>query len=325
MIDVQGLTKTYGSVVAVRNVSFHAGKGVVLGLLGPNGAGKTTTLRMLAGVLGPSSGTIRIGGHDLIESPIQARRCLGYLAETSPLYPEMRVGEYLSYRAALKGIKRKLRREAVEKAAASAHCDDVAGVRVAHLSRGYRQRVGLADALLADPPVLLLDEPTAGLDPNQIREVRDLIAQLAQRLTIVLSTHVLAEIEAICNEALVIDRGQLVAHDSLDALRASSQGAEITLLVRDPDQKTPSICADLGWRIRAESREATSKPVAGEPGVYRFIVYPVTLVGTVGDRLEELIVKLVEHGVGLRGAHRSSGTLEAVFAELTDSNEARSK
>ena len=324
MIDVQSLTKQYGSVVAVRNVTFHAGKGAVLGLLGPNGAGKTTTLRMLAGVLGPSSGTIRIGGHDLIESPIQARRSLGYLAETAPLYPEMRVGDYLAYRAAVKGIKRKLRREAVEKVATSTHCNDVVGVRVSNLSRGYRQRVGLADALLGDPPVLLLDEPTAGLDPNQIREVRDLIAMLGQHLTIVLSTHVLAEIEAICNEALVIDRGRLVAHDSLDALRASRQGAEITLLVRDPDHKTPAICSDLGWRTSAESPATTSKRGRDESGVCQFVVYPATLDGPVGDRLEALIAKLVEHGVGLRGAYRSSGTLEAVFAELTDSNEGRS-
>ncbi len=317
MIEVQGLTKHYGSVVAVNNVTFRADVGAIVGLLGPNGAGKTTTLRMLAGVLGPTTGKIAIAGHDILESPMQARSCLGYLAEMSPLYPEMRVGDYLSYRAALKGIKRRRRRDAVKDALRSTHCDEVIGTRVATLSRGYRQRVGLADALLAAPPVLLLDEPTAGLDPNQIRDVRELITQLGQSRTILLSTHVLAEVEAICTEAVVIHRGQLVAHGTLHDLRAGRDAADVALLVRDPNHLTPAICADLGWRVRATAESVLESPEAGMQEIVQVVVYSEQMTGSMGTKLEQLIASLVQNGIGLRGVSQSSRALEAVFAELT--------
>ena len=257
MIDVQGLTKNYGSVVAVHDVSFCASKGAVVGLLGPNGAGKTTTLRMLAGVLGPTFGKIVIAGDDILESPLKARANIGYLAEAAPLYPEMRVIDYLLYRAALKSIRRRMRSDAVRwrpqrRTAATSW------TYVSRLSRGYRQRVGLADALLATPPVLLLDEPTAGLDPNQIREVRELIGQLAASHTIILSTHVLAEVEAICTEAVVIHKGQLVAHDTLDALRARRQYTDVILLVAiptgGPRQSAPNSAGRYARFLRAAIR-----------------------------------------------------------------------
>ncbi len=317
MIEVQGLTKHYGSVVAVNNVTFRVDIGTIVGLLGPNGAGKTTTLRMLAGVLGPTHGTISIAGSDLLESPLQARACLGYLSETSPLYPEMRVGDYLTYRAAIKGIKRRRRPDAVREALSSTHCDDVIDIRVSNLSRGYRQRVGLADALLASPPVLLLDEPTAGLDPNQIREVRELITTLRQSRAILLSTHVLAEVEAICTEAVVIHRGQLVAHGTLQDLRAGHRAADVALVVRDPDRLTPAICADLGWGLRPDAERAVESPSVDAGETLRFVVYPEQLTGSMGSRLEELVAVLVKSGVGVRGVNQSSRALETVFAELT--------
>jgi ABC-2 type transport system ATP-binding protein len=317
LIEVQGLTKHYGSVVAVNDVTFRADVGAIVGLLGPNGAGKTTTLRMLAGVLGPTSGKIAIAGNDILESPLRARACLGYLAETSPLYPEMRVGDYLTYRAALKGIKRRKRREAVREALASTHCDDVIGVRVSHLSRGYRQRVGLADALLASPAVLLLDEPTAGLDPNQIRDVRELIIQLGQSRTILLSTHVLAEVEAICTEAVVIHRGQLVANGTLHELRAGRHIAEVALLVRDPNRLTPTICADVGWRLRPNTEGELESGDSTAEETVRFVVCPQKVTNSMGAELEQLIGALVKNGVGVRGVSQSRRALEAVFAELT--------
>ncbi len=272
---------------------------------------------MLAGVLGPTSGKILIAGNDILESPIRARSCIGYLAEASPLYPEMRVGDYLKYRAALKGINRKGRVNAVQEVTTLTHCRDVIDCRIAHLSHGYRQRVGLADTLLANPPVLLLDEPTAGLDPNQIREVRELVVQLGQSRTILLSTHVLAEVEAVCTEAVVIHRGQLVAHESLDVLRASRQGADVTLLVRDPDLLTPKICSNLGWNVRISSDQASLRQFSDVPDVQQFTVFPASSEETIDKRLEALVATLVQSGVGIRGVHRASATLEAVFAELT--------
>lgn len=317
MIEVQGLTKNYGSTVAVRDVSFHCRAGTVVGLLGPNGAGKTTTLRMLAGVLGPSAGTIAIAGYDILECPLQARASIGYLAETSPLYPEMGVGEYLNYRATLKGIKRPNRRCAVQAAAAATRCVDVISVDVSRLSRGYRQRVGLADALLASPPVLLLDEPTVGLDPNQIRETRELIRQLADRHTILLSTHVLAEVEAVCSEAVVIHRGRLVAHDSLDALRERRAHSDVILIASDPDRRAPAICAELGWHVSTDATDDAAGFSPGESGVRRYLLTPVDTAEPLGERLEKLTAVLVQHGIGLREVGRTRATLEAVFSELT--------
>ncbi len=322
MIDVQGLTKNYGSVVAVHDVSFCASKGAVVGLLGPNGAGKTTTLRMLAGVLGPTFGKIVIAGDDILESPLKARANIGYLAEAAPLYPEMRVIDYLLYRAALKSIRRRMRSDAVRSAAAAAHCGDVLDVDVSRLSRGYRQRVGLADALLATPPVLLLDEPTAGLDPNQIREVRELIGQLAPSHTIILSTHVLAEVEAICTEAVVIHKGQLVAHDTLDALRARRQYTDVILLVSDPNRRTPAICAELGWTVRKVSTGSDSPQESSESDSSQYSVSPKDATTATGAQLESLVATLVQNGVGLREVRRTQATLEEVFSALTDPEEA---
>ena len=322
MIEVQGLTKNYGSVVAVRDVSFCASKGAVVGLLGPNGAGKTTTLRMLAGVLGPTFGNIVIAGDDILESPLKARANIGYLAETSPLYQEMRVLDYLLYRAALKSIRRRMRSDAVRSAATAAHCADVLDIDVSRLSRGYRQRVGLADALLATPPVLLLDEPTAGLDPNQIREVRELIGQLAPNHTIILSTHVLAEVEAICTEAVVIHRGQLVAHDTLNALRARRHYADVILVARDPERRTPAICTELGWSVRTDFTVSDSKQESIESNLSRYSVSPKDAATSTGAQLESLIATLVQNGVGLREVRRAQATLEEVFSALTDPGDA---
>ena len=232
MIEASHLSKTYGQVLAVSDVSFRVEPGEVVGFLGPNGAGKSTTLRMLAGFLGPSSGKVSLAGRDLGADPVRARAGIGYMPETAPLYPEMRVGEYLAFRAELKGLPRRARREAVARALSETSIADVEDVIIGHLSKGYRQRVGLADALVGSPPILILDEPTAGLDPNQIRDVRALIRRLGKDRTVIVSTHILSEVEATCSRALVIARGRLVAQGSIDEIRALRRTAGARLTVR---------------------------------------------------------------------------------------------
>ena len=213
LISVQHLVKRYGAgkSAAVDDLSFEVARGEVVGFLGPNGAGKSTTLRILAGFLGFTSGAVTVAGHDIVRESFEARRKIGYMPEAVPLYPEMRVVEYLAYRAELKRVSRKDRKAFVDEAMGKANVDDVKTTLIGHLSKGYRQRVGLADALLAKPPLLVLDEPTAGLDPNQIREVRDVIKQLGKEHTVLLSTHILSEVEASCSRVVVIAKGKLVA------------------------------------------------------------------------------------------------------------------
>lgn len=209
MIQVESLSRRYGSQLAVNDVSFRVKPGEIVGFLGPNGAGKTTTLRMLTGYLAPTSGSIRIDGIDAVRSSIQARERLGYMPEGVPLYREMRVFEYLRHRAALKGVTDLA--EAVDRALELAGVGDARRRIIGQLSKGYRQRVGLAEALVADPPLLILDEPTSGLDPNQVRQFRDLVRGFGGKKTVLLSTHILSEVEAVCDRLIVIHQGRKVA------------------------------------------------------------------------------------------------------------------
>lgn len=233
MIEVERLTKRFAATTAVEGLTFSVGRGEVVGLLGPNGAGKSTTMRMLTTYLPPTSGRARLAGHDALEEPVQVRRHIGYLPESVPLYPEMRVREYLAFRARLKDLPRSARRAAIDQALERCGLEEAESRIVGQLSRGFRQRVGLADALLNDPEILILDEPTAGLDPLQIREVRSLIRELGQRHTILLSTHILQEVEAVCGRVIVIARGRLALDERLDRLQAGSE-SEIEVEVRAP-------------------------------------------------------------------------------------------
>lgn len=219
MIAVKNLTKYYGEYPAVRDVSFQVDKGQVVGFLGPNGAGKSTTMRILAGFLTATSGTAQIGGKDVFWDPIAARRRIGYMPENCPLYPEMRVTEYLRFRAGLKGLSRSERKKRIRYVLERCWLNDVHRQLIGTLSKGYRQRVGLADALLADPPVLILDEPTAGLDPTQIRETRKLIRELGSQHTMLLSTHILSEVEMACDSVIIIHQGRVAEEGSLDSVR----------------------------------------------------------------------------------------------------------
>ena len=219
MIVVEHLTKYYGEYPAVRDVSFEVPRGRVVGFLGPNGAGKSTTMRILAGFLTATGGRARIAGHDVFADPIAVRRNIGYMPESCPLYPELRVNEYLKFRAGLKGLGWSARRKRIDYVIERCWLTDVRRQLVGTLSKGYRQRVGLADALLADPPVLILDEPTAGLDPTQIRETRKLIRELGTQHTMLLSTHILSEVEMTCDSVVVIYQGRVVEDGTLADVR----------------------------------------------------------------------------------------------------------
>jgi ABC-2 type transport system ATP-binding protein len=313
MIEVTHLSKSYGGYRAVDDVSFRVDKGEVVGFLGPNGAGKSTTLRILSGFLGPTRGKVRVGGHDIVDEPDEARALLGYMPETSPLYPELRVREYLSFRAELKRVPRKLRKDAIQRALESARVDDVATVMIGHLSKGYRQRVGLADALVGSPPLLILDEPTAGLDPNQIREVRALVKELAKEHTILLSTHILSEVQATCSRALVIHRGKLVAEGTIEELVAMQEGG-LALRVRGAEDAlvtlTARVAATSGVSNAALHREA------GELGT---IAIDLARGSDLGALTEELVRAAVEAGVGVRAVGPRVVSLEEVFGALTQS------
>src|SRR5438874_9614112 len=226
MIVVEHLTKYYGEYPAVRDVSFQVPKGRVVGFLGPNGAGKSTTMRILAGFLTATGGRARIAGHDVFADPIAVRRNIGYMPESCPLYPELRVSEYLRFRAGLKGLGWSARRKRIDYVVERCWLAEVRRQLIGTLSKGYRQRVGLADTLLADPPVLILDEPTAGLDPRQIIETRKLIRELGRQHTLLLSTHILSEVEMNCEGIIIIDRGRVVAAGELADLKKKHQNLE---------------------------------------------------------------------------------------------------
>ncbi len=239
MIEAQGLVKRYRNRTAVDNVTFTAEQGEVLGFLGPNGAGKTTTMRILTGYLPPTEGSASIAGYNVVSDPLAARRNLGYLPENVPLYPEMAVADYLDYMARLRRVPQ--RREAIDRAMSLVHITDRANDRIGKLSKGYRQRVGLAQALLHDPPVLILDEPTVGLDPRQIIEVRELIRTLGGERTIILSTHILPEVSQLCGRVIILSQGRIAAIDTPDGLIARLQGMErIHLQVAQPTPQTAS-------------------------------------------------------------------------------------
>ena len=305
MIEVQHLTKDYGTVVAVRDVSFSVGKGEVVGFLGPNGAGKSTTMRILVGFLGATEGRVTIDGHDIAVDSIAARRSIGYMPESAPLYHEMRVREYLAFRAAAKKVPARERKTAVERAMQQSSTTEMADTLIGHLSKGYRQRVGLADALVSNPPLLILDEPTAGLDPNQIREVRKLIRDLGETHTILLSTHILSEVESTCDRAIVIDRGRLVAEGTIEELRARRAADGALLSLRDPEGRAKALLRTIEGVRRVDAAGDGRLSLKLDSGV------------EAGAVLEQAIAALVGAGIGVREATPTRATLEDVFAELT--------
>ena len=227
VIEVSGLTKRYGKNTAVDHLSFQVKKGQIYGFLGPNGAGKTTTMNMLTGYLAPTEGQIRIDGHDISEEPVEARRRIGYLPEIPPLYLDMTPLEYLRFAAELKGVAKEKRESEVERVMEKTQIQDMQERLIRHLSKGYRQRVGLAQALLGDPEVLILDEPMVGLDPKQIIEIRELIRSLGKKHTVILSSHILSEITSICDHVMIISHGKLAASDTPENLSHYMKNSDV--------------------------------------------------------------------------------------------------
>ena len=226
MIEVSHLTRLYGARAAVKDLSFTVEDGQICGLLGPNGAGKSTIMNILTGYLAPSGGTVTVCGHPLPEEAEAAKACVGYLPETPPLYPEMTVEEYLRFAAALKGVRRARRAGEAARAARRTGLEDVMPRLIRNLSKGYRQRVGIAQALLGSPQLIILDEPTAGLDPAQVIEVRRLIRELGRSHTVILSSHILSEVQAVCTQVLILSQGRLAAGGSLEELTAGGRSLE---------------------------------------------------------------------------------------------------
>jgi ABC-2 type transport system ATP-binding protein len=308
MIEAQNLTRRYGDFTAVHGISFSVGEGEIVGMLGPNGAGKTTTIRMITGFLPPTGGRVTVAGKDLFDSPREARRQLGYLPENVALYGEMRVEEYLAYRARLEGMPRGAVREAIGSAVERCLLEDVRHQIIGTLSKGYRQRVGLATAILHRPSTLVLDEPTVGLDPKQIIAIRELIRDLGRERTLLLSTHILPEVELLCNRVMIIDQGRIVAEGTPEALRQRWVGnPTLRLVLKD----APADAAEALARV---------------PGVVAVHPAPVPASGDAAllaecaqgtDPREEVFRAIVERGWVLLEMVRERATLEDIFVRLT--------
>ena len=309
MIDVKNLTKRYGRVVAVDDISFHVDAGSIVGFLGPNGAGKSTTLKILTCFLPATTGKVTVAGHDVLSESVAVRQKTGYMPEAIPLYGEMRVGEYLMFRAGLREIPRRARRRAVESAAQRCWLlqpEDVMRRRVGELSRGYQQRVGLADVLLHDPPVLVLDEPTIGLDPAQIRAMRELILSLRGDHTVILSSHILAEVEQTCDYLVVIAGGKIAAAGTPEVLRKSVTGpSRIVAEVKgEPDAVMRGVGALKGVRQVDQATHGNW--------------LRVTIQGDEkSDHRAEVAKLAAEKGWPLRELRKEVGSLEDFFIQIT--------
>jgi len=309
MITVKGLTKRYAHNTAVNDISFEVQKGQIVGFLGPNGAGKTTTMRMLTCFLTPSAGTATVAGFDILEQPFEVKKRIGYLPETPPVYPEMRIAEYLTFVGRLKGLAGSDLRSRVDYSCERCAIADVKDKIIGKLSKGYRQRVGLAQAIIHNPDVLILDEPTAGLDPKQINETRDLIKSLAGDHTIILSTHILPEVSQTCEQVIIINRGKVVATDSVSNLQGRARSGESVLL------EVGGSVDPLAVRRRLEQVAGVTRVVFKEDGQRRGVF---EVEGLKGRSLRgDLARAVVEAGWDLNELRAASMSLEEIFLQLT--------
>lgn len=303
MIEIKNLVKKYGDHTAVDDLSLTVEPGKIYGFLGPNGAGKSTTMNMITGYLGATSGEIKINGHDILKEPEEAKKCIGYLPELPPLYVDMTVREYLNFVADLKQLERSLRKRYVEEAMETTGTTEVANRMIRNLSKGYRQRVGFAQAILGYPEIIILDEPTVGLDPKQIIEIRELIKQLGEKHTIILSSHILTEISAVCDHVFIISKGKLVASDSTENLVSLMSGAqEIELIVRKGIKEAAGYLQGEGEIARVEVLENEKMIVYAKKGA---------------DVREKVFTQMAEHKVPVLEMKTVTKSLEDVFLEIT--------
>ncbi|ODS31722.1 MAG: ABC transporter ATP-binding component [Candidatus Scalindua rubra] len=306
MINVKHLTKRYVNIAAVDNISFNVEESEIVGLLGPNGAGKTTTMRILTCFMPATEGSATVAGFDVFNDSINVRQQIGYLPESVPLYPDMRVKEYLLFRARLKNIPRRERKKKIGYCLEMCGITEVQNQIVGTLSKGYRQRVGLADALIHDPKILILDEPTIGLDPNQIRQVRQVIKDLGQKHTILLSTHILPEVEMICDKVIIINKGKIVAMDTPENLmRELKSGSNVILEIRGNGEKIKNSLSNIDgvcsvvWKEKGDVNEFVVETMEGK------------------DLREDIFKCIVKDNYILREMKRQTITLEEIFHQIT--------
>lgn len=310
MIEVTNLTKRYGSHVAVNHLSFRVEKGQIYGFLGPNGAGKSTTMNILTGYLAPTEGTVTIDGTDIQKEPEEAKKKIGYLPEIPPLYTEMTVEEYLKFAAELKKISRAERKEQVEQVMEMTQITDMRGRLIRNLSKGYRQRVGLAQAILGNPEVIILDEPSVGLDPKQIIEIRDLIRKLGENHTVILSSHILSEVSAVCDHIMIISHGQLVASDSPEGLQKLMSGTpELLLTVKGDyeavkDALTGAADVDTVENLGETEEHCAKIRITAKENA---------------DIREDVFYVLAAAKLPILEMHKEQKSLEDIFLELTSS------
>jgi ABC-2 type transport system ATP-binding protein len=308
MIQVQDLTKRYGTTLAVDGISFEVERGEVVGFLGPNGAGKTTTMRILTCYMPATSGRVTVAGHEVFGDSLEVRRNIGYLPEGVPLYPEMRVREYLMHRARIKSVPARDRKKRVEYVMDRCNITDVERKLIGSLSKGYRQRVGLAEALVHDPAVLVLDEPTIGLDPNQIRQVRRLIRDLSEKHTVLLSTHILPEVEMVCGRVIIIHNGKLVFQDRMANIAGGGAGAKVVVEAR----VAPAQAANALNVLRDVPGVLGVRSDGGTPWtVFELRIQPGA------DVREEVYQRVVRNGWALRELRKEQPSLEDIFVRLT--------
>jgi len=312
LIEVKNLVKDYGGHLAVDHLNFTIEDGRIYGFLGPNGAGKSTTMNILTGYIGATEGDVWINGHNILEDPEEAKRCIGYLPELPPLYVDMTVKEQLDFAAELKKIPKKEREEEVLKVMNLAKLTDVSGRLIRNLSKGYRQRVGLAQAVLGFPPVIILDEPTVGLDPKQIIEIRDTIRELGQNHTVILSSHILSEVSAVCDHVLIIDRGRLIASDTPENLeRQMADASGMELLVKGEEEEILEILDTIPQAADVSIKES------GEELVKK-VTFRMTGTGEGGADMREIIFfAFSDNRLPILSMHTNKASLEEVFLELT--------
>jgi len=312
MIEVDGISKRFGPIVAVDDVSFNISRGEILGFLGPNGAGKTTTMRILTGYIFPDTGTAKVAGYDIFESPIEVRKHIGYLPENNPLYTDMSVWDYLEFIAQVRDIPKSERRKRIDEVIQICGLESVIYRDIEELSKGYRQRVGLAQCMIHDPDILILDEPTSGLDPNQIVGIRELIKELGREKTVIISTHILPEVSATCNRVIIINRGKIVADGSPDELSDMAKGKlSIFVSLKAQKEDVEAKLSELPWI------ESFIEASSTEEGALRYKITPSD-----GDgRTEELFKLAVQNGWIITELYREKATLEDVFRQLTTRDE----
>ena len=312
MIEVEKLTKKYGDHVAVDNLSFRVERGMIYGFLGPNGAGKSTTMNMMTGYIAATSGTVKINGYDILKNPEQAKKSIGYLPELPPVYQDMTVYEYLKFVAELKKVKRSEQKAQIEDVMAQTRIADVQNRLIRNLSKGYKQRVGLAQAIIGYPEVLILDEPTVGLDPKQIIEIRELIRELAKKHTIILSSHILSEVSAVCDHIMIISKGKLVASDTPEGLVTRLKGGrQLMMSVQGEQSELEEILQSIGQ----------IKDYSIQPSKAQGCVSAIIRTQEQDDIRVELFHRLAAADLPIMELSLSEKSLEDVFLELTGEEE----